>query len=219
MRAVTDTMSLLPPVCPADPVLAERWQQTLADWLKTKAERVLGTQRELEQLASFAFQGDGGAGAYREVMLQLFGPWAEKAREAYRSCTKRAVEADITSWADFCRSRQEKLEANINLARAREWCPDTDPLPLQGGGVGIVNPDEAGVWKASGCDRGWMVAHAQVAQDAARNAWALDEGEARRSASLVLAVAHRWGLVLALVRDLHGRGGECILDAKRVACG
>jgi hypothetical protein len=162
MRAVTETMSLPPPVCPADPALAERWQQTVAQWLKAKAERVLGTQRELEQLASFdvgftigagslgalyehyalqalaaprpnAFHGDSGPGAYREVMLQLFGPWAEKAREAYQSCTKRAVEADVTSWADFCRSRQEKLEANINLARARERCPDSDPLPTQGG--------------------------------------------------------------------------------------
>jgi hypothetical protein len=152
--SVVDTMNMPSPVCPSDPEQAGRWQEMLADWIKAKGDRVLSTQRELEQLASFdagfvigagslaalyehyalqalaaprsnTVEGDG-VPVYRAAMTQLFGPWTEKAREAYQSCAKRADEAGVSAWADFCRSRQEKLEARINLARSRERCPERD---------------------------------------------------------------------------------------------
>jgi hypothetical protein len=167
--SVIDTMNIAAPVCPSDPAEAARWQELVAEWIKAKGDRVLSTQRELEQLAGFdvgfvigagslaalyehyalqalaaprpnTVEGDG-VPVYRAAMTQLFGPWTEKAREAYQSCAKRAVEANVASWADFCRSRQEKLEARINLARSRERCPDQDPSYV----VGIINPDAAAV--------------------------------------------------------------------------
>jgi hypothetical protein len=153
--SVIDTMNIAPPVCPTDPTAAAHWQELVAEWIKAKGDRVLSTQRELEQLASFdvgfvvgagslaalyehyalqalaaprpnTVQGEDGVAVYRAAMTQLFGPWTEKAREAYQSCAKRADEAGVSAWADFCRSRQEKLEARINLARSRERCPDSD---------------------------------------------------------------------------------------------
>lgn len=155
MSSVTDTMGMAPPVCPADLTHPEQWKETLAEWVRAKSDRVVGTQHELEQLASFeigfvvgagslaalyehfalqalaaprpnVIEGQDGVAAYRATLMQLFGPWTEKAREAYQACAKHAVEADVGSWAAFCRSRQEKLEARINLARPRDRCPDRD---------------------------------------------------------------------------------------------
>lgn len=155
MSSVSGTMAMAPPVCPADPVHAERWKEALAEWVKAKSDRVLATQHELEQLASFdvgfvvgagslaalyehfalqalaaprpnVVEGPDQVAAYRTALFQLFGPWTEKAREAYQTCVKHAVEADVAAWASFCRSRQAKLEARVNLARPRERCPDRD---------------------------------------------------------------------------------------------
>jgi len=154
--SVVDTMNMPQPVCPEDPAAAARWQEMVAEWIKAKGDRVLTTQRELEQLASFdvgfvvgagslaalyehyalqalaaprpnTVDGAEGVAVYRAALMQLFVPWTEKAREAYQSCAKRADEAGVASWAAFCRSRQEKLEARVNLARSRERCPDRDP--------------------------------------------------------------------------------------------